>query len=173
MIESNCGEVRELLPLHAEGALADPTEVVEHIATCAECGAELELVRVLAASRPAAPDGLASTISAAVLADASLASGSDTPPAAAVEPGRRRSVTPWWQLTAAAVAALALGVGVTSSLGTPDLDVAPEYASELEEGDLFVSGDGLLAGAPALEALSDEALMQFLDELQVIDGGAA
>ena len=69
---------------------------------------------------------------------------------------------------------LALGIGVTSSSVAPVDVMAPEFATELLEEDLWVSGDGLLAGAPALEALSDEALEQLLDELEFDgDGGAA
>lgn len=170
MSESKCGEVRELLPLYAEGVLGDPSGVVEHLAVCGDCRAELDLVRALAQSRPLAPADLASVVSASVQADlADIRVRPTTAPATA-----RRTVTPWWQLTAAAVAALALGVGVTSNLGSPELLPVPEYASELEEEDLWLSGDGLLAGAPALDALSDEALAQLLDELEfAVDGGAA
>ena len=46
----------------------------------------------------------------------------------------------------------------------------PGYAYELDDENLWLSDDGLIAGAPALDALSDEALLQFLDELDV--GGA-
>ena len=46
----------------------------------------------------------------------------------------------------------------------------PDVRHELDDENLWLSDDGLIAGAPALDALSDEALLQFLDELDV--GGA-
>lgn len=156
MNETRCGEMRELLPLHAAGVLSDSAEFEAHVSTCDDCRAELALVHALLSSRPSAPAGLADQI------------------ALAVRSSRRQRAQPWWGLTAAAVAALALGIGVTSSSVGPVDVMAPEFATELEEEDLWVSGDGLLAGAPALEALSDEALEQLLDELEFDgDGGSA
>jgi hypothetical protein len=76
----------------------------------------------------------------------------------------------WWGISAAAVAALALGIGMSSDGSEQVESAVPGYAFEIEDGDAWLSDDGLIAGAPDLDALSDEALLQFLDELTV--GGA-
>jgi hypothetical protein len=50
----------------------------------------------------------------------------------------------------------------------------PGFAYEAEEGDVWSSDDGLIAGAPLFDGLSDESLLQLLDELSVgYPGGAA
>jgi hypothetical protein len=52
--------------------------------------------------------------------------------------------------------------------------LVPGYAYEVEEGDLWLSDDGVIAGAATLDGLSDEALAQLLEELTVgASGGAA
>jgi len=158
MSDLQCGTVRELIPDFVGNRLAsdDVAAVEEHLTSCAECRAELELAQVLFASRADVPSGLAERV------------------VAAVRNGRVRSRRLWWGITAAAVAVLALGIGIASE---PSLEIdqeVPGYAYEVEEGALWLSDDGLLAGAPSLDALSDEVLEQLLDELLVgAAGGAA
>lgn len=153
MNNSDCGRLRELIPDVAAGRAEAATRalVEAHVADCGECALEFELAGVLYSARLRAPAGLADGVIAAVRRD------------------RRVPNRSWWGLSAAAVAALAIGIGISSdpSVAVP---VAPEYATELEEGDLWSSDDGLLAGAPALDDLSDEALEALLDELAL--GGA-
>ncbi len=155
---AECGTARELIPDFVAGDLpADEVERVErHVRACAECRAELELVQVLLASRTSAPEGLLERITRAQLAE------------------RRAPARTWWGVSAAAIAALALGIGITSD-PTPETTVeVPGFAQEAEEGEIWLSDDGLLAGAPALDDLSDEALLQLLDELTVgSTGGSA
>jgi hypothetical protein len=72
------------------------------------------------------------------------------------------------------VAAVALGVGVHSWNGTPaapeaTLEPVPGYAMDEEE--LWLSEDGEIAGAPTLDDVSDEVLLEFLQELNT--GGVA
>jgi hypothetical protein len=157
MMDDRCGTVREMIPDFATKRL-DATGVAtleRHCAECAECRAELELVLVLRLGRPAAPVGLSARVIAATRAD------------------RRPTARPWWGISAAAVAALMLGIGITSQpAGEADVNV-PDYAYEVEDGELWVSDDGLLAGAPSLDLLSDEALEQLLEELVVGSSGGA
>ena len=157
MSNVKCETVREWIPDYVSGRLAqlDDTSVQSHLEACSECTAEVELARLIYESRVDAPAGLADRVRDAVRDD-------------------RTSVRrPWWGVTAAAVAALALGIGISSDR-SDQLDAPiPGYAYELEEGDLWLSDDGLIAGAPALDALSDEALLQFLDELSVGGAGGA
>lgn len=154
--ETECGTVRELIPDFVASRLAvDEVERVErHVQACAECLAELELAQVLLASRASVPEGLLERITRA-----------------AVTQGRAPART-WWGVSAAAIAALALGIGITSD---PAQEAPVEgFAQEAEEGEIWLSDDGLLAGAPALDELSDEALLQLLDELTVgSTGGSA
>jgi hypothetical protein len=77
------------------------------------------------------------------------------------------------------VAALALGIGVSSerivdpftSFGLDALTEADATAAE--DADVWISDDGLLAGAPALDVLSDEDLVELLDELAMSGAGGA
>lgn len=150
MREFDCGAVREIIPELAgdrlEAEARGPIE--EHLVACDDCRAELELARALYASRATAPPGLAERVIDTVRRD------------------RRSLHRPWWAISAAAVAALALGIGITSGpagqggdLGTTDV------ALETEETELWLSDDGVLAGAPLLETLSDEALTALLEEM--------
>lgn len=156
MNTTDCGRFRELIPdLAAERLRAgDAAELEAHLAACAECALEFELAQMLFRTPVAVPAGLADSVVSAVRRD------------------RRGATRSWWGLSAAAVAALAIGIGISSDSGVV-VPVAPEFATELEEGDLWSSDDGLLAGAPALEDLSDEALEALLNELALGGAGGA
>ena len=153
---AECGHVRELIPDAVVGVLGATADVEAHAATCAECSAEFELARVLYATRPTVPTGLLERIERTAAAERR-------------SPPRTHA---WWGISAAAIAALALGIGITSDQST-DLTTEVPVAYEAAEGEIWVSDDGLLAGAPALDDLSDEALLQLLDELTTGAGGGA
>jgi anti-sigma factor RsiW len=149
-----CDRVRDRIPDHVAGRLRaeEAAEVARHLESCEECRAESGLVALLFQARPEAPQGLAKKVREAA--------------------GRRGAARhPWWGLAAAAVAALALGIGVSSRGLDSRLDV-PVYVSEADDQELlWLSDDGLIAGAPALDGLSEEELMRLLDEMTA--GGAA
>jgi predicted anti-sigma-YlaC factor YlaD len=152
--------VRDRIPEFVRGSLheADSALVRDHLEECAECRKEALLVEHLFAARPVEPEGLASRIEDAVRRE------------------RRSLWRPWWGLAAASVAALALGIGVISRGGPPpEGDELPAYVASAEEVSLWPGDDGLIAGVPALEDLSDEALQALLDELEhsPSGGGAA
>ncbi|MGD2047280.1 MAG: zf-HC2 domain-containing protein [Gemmatimonadota bacterium] len=155
-----CGTVRELIPDFVGNRLADAdlATVERHVVDCRDCAAELELAQMIFAGRPRVPEGLVERLTASVR----------TARTHQVEPSRG-----WWGVAAAVVAALALGIGLSShpSPGAP-ADV-PGYAYEVDEGEIWVSDDGLLAGAPLFDDLSDDALLQLLDELSVASAGGA
>ena len=158
MNETECGTVRELIPDFVGSRLAaEGVERVEgHVRACAECLAELELAQVLLASRASVPEELLERIMRNSVTERSA-------------PART-----WWGVSAAAIAALALGIGITSDPAQEAPVEVPGFAYEAEEGEIWSSDDGLLAGAPALDELSDEALLQLLDELTVgSTGGSA
>lgn len=151
---SACDRVRERIPDHVAGRLPaeEATEVALHLEGCDECQAESGLVTLLFQARPEVPPGLAERVR---------------------EAARRRGTVrhPWWGLAAAAVAALALGIGVSSRGLDSRLEV-PVYVAEADDQEpLWLSDDGLIAGAPALDGLSEEELVRLLEEMTV--GGAA
>ena len=149
MSQTDCGTIREYLPDFAAGRLGDEVRaaVEAHLPSCGECRAELELIQMLRAAPPVIPDMLADEV------------------VSAVRTSQRPSRRPWWGISAAAVAALALGIGVSTDRPETVTGPVPEFASETEEGEVWLSDDGLLAGAPSIDGLSDEALMELLDEL--------
>ena len=151
----NCEWAREAIPDLVSGRIAgDEADRLErHLAACGECRAEAELASLIHASPPEVPQGLAARIETSVRL-------------------RRAAPTrPWWGLSAAAVAVLALGIGVQSQRGGSDELVVPGFAATESEEALWLSEDGLIAGAPALDGLSEEALLTLLEEME--GGGAA
>jgi hypothetical protein len=151
---SECGSVREMISdvVAARSSAADIALVESHIAGCADCRAEFDVVRLLYTSRPEVPAGLLERItrSAAV----------------------RRPARTWWGVSAAAIAALALGIGIVSEETPVAMQEVPAFAREAEEGEIWLSDDGLVAGAPALDDLTDEALLQLLDDLTSTSTGS-
>tara|TARA_B110000116_G_C16717034_1_gene527321 strand:- start:61 stop:534 length:474 start_codon:yes stop_codon:yes gene_type:complete len=150
-----CETVREWIPDYVSGRPSglDVASLESHLETCDECKAEVGLARLIFESRIDAPDGLARRVREAVRSDHT--SGS----------------RPWWSISAAAVAALAIGIS-SNNLAQIEISV-PGYAYESETGDLWLSDDGLIAGAPAFDGLTNEALLQLLDELDVGETGGA
>lgn len=150
MSHTDCGMIREYLPDAATDRLSsgELDAVQGHLLSCEDCAAELELIQMLRAAPPAVPTELADHV------------------ATAVRTSRRPARRPWWGISAAAVAALALGINVSTE-PREQIDAAiPGFVSETAEGELWLSDDGLLAGEPSLEGLSDEALMELLEELE-------
>ncbi|MDX1495880.1 MAG: hypothetical protein R3253_17545 [Longimicrobiales bacterium] len=154
---TQCEAVRERIPDVAAGrAAADVVAGVDaHVADCQECASELRLAAMLFESRPRIPVDL----SGAVVTSRRRAG-----------PTLRR---PWWGISAAAVAALALGIGIHSSpAGDASSPGAGEAMVEADEEELWLGDDGVLAGALVFEALSDETLAALLEELsQATPGG--
>jgi predicted anti-sigma-YlaC factor YlaD len=151
MNENVCASVAERLPEWAAGILpAQERDRLEaHLEACGSCRAEAELVRLLREGRPRAPDGLAERIRAGIRYE------------------RNALSRPWWGVAAAAVATLAVGIGVMSSRGGSTTVTVPAYAATADttETSMWLSDDGLIAGAPALDELSDQALEQLLQEM--------
>ncbi|MFQ5536347.1 MAG: zf-HC2 domain-containing protein [Gemmatimonadota bacterium] len=143
-----CVAVREFLPEWASGRMpeAERRAVTEHLEKCAACREEAELVRLLYVGRDSVPGALVREISRAVRSR---------------RVRRRRHA--WWGLAAAAVAVLALGIGV-ASYRTSD-EEPTLFASEDLPGSVWVTEDGEVAGAPAWDELSDDELEALLQEL--------
>jgi predicted anti-sigma-YlaC factor YlaD len=156
MTDVRCESVRDSIPDLAGGRLDGETasEVRAHLDRCDDCRAEAELVSLLYAGRPQVPAQLVQNIEGHVRFR------------------RRAVVRPWWGVAAAAVAAVALGIGVTSR-SEPEVENVPAYVADMQGLSPWVSDDGLIAGAPALDGLSDEALQILLDEMGAGGSGGA
>ena len=149
MSGTKCEWIRELIPDYAAGRLADGEKESAdlHLKDCSDCRDELDLVQLVFSSCAMEPEGLGDKINAAV---------------------HNRRVTghrQWWGAAAAAVVLLAIGLNVILDRSGPgDLPLA-ESEFEIESENLWLTDDVLIAGAPMLEGLSDEALAQLLEEL--------
>lgn len=190
MNEQRCDTVRDALPALARDRLdsARAAGVRRHLAGCADCRAELELVSALATSQPHAPDGLAERVSAGL-----AARGATTSPAAGpsstTRPWRRRA--PWLAVGLAAAAVIALVLAwPRGAERTPEPVVAtaaadratspePLALADPDEGhgpvapDFGVGGaadwpgaNGVVGGSVTLDDLSYEQMEALLKELE-------
>jgi anti-sigma factor RsiW len=188
----NCGEIQDRLPDRAAGRLGAEAlaEVDGHLTTCSECREVYEAVRSLEMTRPDVPAGLEARIVAAVrsamaedTAGPSLEGGVpasfDTSARPGAGPGSQEGakgfpaprsrwrLTPAWGLAAAAVLALAIGLPVISPADPdPDTEVGALALAEERVGEVWLDDDLMIAGAPAVSELSDEALLTLLEELE-------
>ena len=73
-----------------------------------------------------------------------------------------------WGFPAAAAALVALVVGVGVSRDRPEViqDVVFDFGVDLDQGEMWLSDDSFLAGDLWIEGLSDETLMELLEELE-------
>lgn len=167
MNRPDCGEVQELLPDWVSGLLdSDRVEGVEaHLSSCPSCREEGALVRTILEARPKPPQGLQERIQARVREE--MAGGRGTSAARELQPKRLWSYTPAWVLSAAALAILSLGVGVLWEDGTPEVTVEPvEVASQEPLPEAWLWDDGVVAGAPVYDDLTDEELQALIEEME-------
>jgi anti-sigma factor RsiW len=157
-----CEGVQDLLPELASGRLegGERQAVAAHIEACGECRGALETLALLAAAPPSVPAGLEARIRSRLRDEfAPRPSVGSTPVARA----RRRWLlpAPAWGLAAAAVVALVMGRTLLST--GPD---RPELLALGEEDiPLLLADDGMIAGGPVLDGLTDDDLALLLEEL--------
>jgi len=159
-----CRKASELLPELARGTLdaADAARVRAHVSACADCREELALVGLLRRSAAAPPAGLAGRVRAA----ARLQAGAGELSAPRHTGGMRRVA--WWGGSAAAAVVLIVGANVLVTRDGPPSEEELWEAFVDEQVPEWVE-DGLVAGAPVLEDLSDlsdEDLALVLQELE-------
>jgi len=165
----NCPEVNDLLPelVLGELPLKRRREVQAHLADCAPCADAQGTVRALLDSKPPVPVGLEARVLDAVHREMDIEAADDG--VLRLEPRRRRSV-PSWALGAAALLMLAVGTPVLMNRMAEAPTQFDETEIAMAEGayapSVWASDDGLIAGAPALDDLSDEALLALLAELE-------
>jgi len=174
-----CERMRDLLPDWRAGRL-DPTrvgEVERHLETCESCKDEVSLIDALLSARPAPPPDLAQRIQARVRGEMAVSRDGVVP----LHSGSHRSRshrtfsslprltrwTPAWALSAAAVAALALGLGVFGGPETPEIDQdAIVVASQEPLPEAWLWDDGMVAGGPVFDDLTDEELEALIKEYE-------
>lgn len=131
---------------------------------------EREIVRLLSAAPPRpVPADLEARIQAAVRAQRSAESGT----AAVSTPARRGRRTPPWALAAAAGLVLAvatpllmerMGAGGGGEVAIDEAEVTAMLTETLPSP--WFGDGGTVAGAPVLDDLSDDALLQLLEEME-------
>ncbi|MBI4538111.1 MAG: zf-HC2 domain-containing protein [Gemmatimonadetes bacterium] len=155
MTERSCEWVRDTLPGRVAGRLGAEDEAVvdAHLAACAGCREEAELIARLLEIRPRVPAGLAEHIGMAVL-DVGDAGG-----AAPGAPGARR----WALAAAASVAVLASALAwLWVAGGRQGIGTTATWEASARD---WPTADGTLAGAPVLEDLPEETLVTLLEEM--------
>jgi anti-sigma factor RsiW len=172
MSERDCGRVRDILPDWVLGNL-DPesrTVVERHILSCRECAREEEVLRGVLAARPSPPADLEARIQARVRAEMVAAAEVKAPrtEASVIPLFRRRRWAPAWALSAAAVAILSLGIGVMwNGAEVPEVGVDPIQVTDEEPiPEAWLWDDGMVAGAPVYDGLTDEQLEALIQELE-------
>ena len=148
MTDHTCEGAKDLLPGLVRGELSSEecARVEAHVSACVSCSDEVVLLRLLSATTPLPPAGLAGEIKEAVARDGA-------------RPGRSFH----WQFPAAATIVLALGTAVIWQRS----ETLPETSQLAEEAFVMVwsDDDALVADAPMLEDLTEEELAVLLEEL--------
>jgi len=157
---SECvGDWKDLLPEVASGRAPADVEarVLAHARGCADCAAELDLLRGLARGRPELPGAVAARIAEGVRQG--LARERDL----ARERRRRPAGAGRWAVAAAAVAVLAMGAPwvLVRTASSPPSDLLPPG----EPVTVWLTDEPLVAGGPMLDGLSDDELRRLLEEM--------
>jgi len=147
----SCPEARDLIPLSWTGGISprEKAALERHLEECPECASESSFVSRIASACPVPPPDLSRKVAARLAGGADR--GRSFPSRSAV----------LWGLPAAAVMILGLGIGLVWSSGengTGELITS----SFLDSQDEMEVDDWIVAGAPVLDALSDEVLVSLM-----------
>ena len=173
MTGSACEGIKDLLADVAAGTLSPEEEgpVQDHLLSCGDCRAELDILRELRAGMTGelvVPIGLEARVQARVREELGdfVAEGVRSN-VIQVRAGARRRRVPTWALSAAAVVVLALGTGIIWNRVGPDGVTGPlAVASQEPLPEAWLWDDGMVAGAPVFDDLSDEDLEALLEEFE-------
>ncbi len=180
MTRIHCDGVRELLPdLHLGELDAGTRQQVEgHLAGCEACREEAGLLRAVLAARPEAPPGLEARIRARLAEERSRDSVGIS------QAGRRESAAqrsrrgipgfgwrmplPATALPVAAVLVLALGTALFLRDGVEDVEQDPIQVVQADDPlpEAYLWDDGVVAGAPLFDGLSEDELETLLADLE-------
>lgn len=164
MSESTCEAVRAALPEWARGESARAADLEAHLARCADCAREAALLRTLYQSQPAPPPELEGRIRHAVQGAVPTSGAPGTPPAQGGTTWLRRHP---WPLAAAAVLVLVVGTALLERRTGDPSRMGGEGAGDPDPWlmDDWGGEQGIVAGVPVIEQLSDEQLLTLLEEL--------
>lgn len=171
----DCETIRDHLPEFGSGSVAPEIgRMIEaHLASCQDCEKELGVLLALRSARPKVPAGLEARIQARIreeMAEELARAGDETQSRGSrVIPifTRWRSVAPAWALSAAAIVILALGTAVIWNRGpTKPIEDPILVASQEPLPEAWLWDDGIVAGAPVFDGLSDEDLEALLKEFE-------
>jgi anti-sigma factor RsiW len=150
-----CADLADRLPDWVAGRLpADQaSQVAQHVGACADCAAQAATVHAVLAARAPVPADLAARTLAALRA-------------AEAEPRtlRDRRTRHWRSWIGSAAAVLVLAVG-TFVLRDGDSGESIEVGSMAVDESVWIADDGIVAGAPVLDELSEDALATLLEEM--------
>jgi hypothetical protein len=164
--------MREVLPEWILGTLGPElrTEMTRHLASCPDCGREEEVLRRLLSVRPMPPEGLAARIQARLKEEIAIGSEPESPktPRDVMPLFRRHRWTPTWALSAAAVVILSLGIGIVwNGAEIPEVGQrSSQDATEEPAPEAWLWDDGMVAGAPVFDGLTDDQLETLIEELE-------
>ncbi len=164
--------VRDMLPDLVAGRLDDMRvrRVEAHVEACADCAAELEVLRALTDARQTVPEGLEARIRSAIHEELDPGPDHAPEPVPEIRLPRRwsRFWSPWTAAIAATIVALVGGTLVLTDHGTNTLTEEEVLALETSApyGN-FPGANGEVAGVATLDDLSDEELEQLLAEMEL------
>ena len=180
MTDQSCEMFRELLPGLVHGRL-EPEErsrTEAHLAECGECRREGDLLATVFRHRPEPPSDLEDRIRTRVWEEFGTDGGSAADVSGIdLDRGDRRPRLPLFGkrfpipgavLPAAAVVVLALGTALLWTPGSPDVEQEPIQVVLTDDPlpEAYLWDDGLVAGAPLLDGLSEDDLVVLLEELE-------
>jgi len=169
MKSPECDNIRDLLPEWVVGALEEDqmTRVEKHLSECPECGVEEEVVRTLFEARPQAPAGLEARIQLRLREEMAVVRETSSKERRVIPLFGGMRWAPSWALSAAALVVLSLGIGVMWEGEVPEVTLDPmEVAAEEPLPEAWLWDDGMVAGAPVYDGLTDEQLEALIQELE-------
>ena len=172
MSAEDCDRSRDALPEWILGRLGPELrmEMTRHLASCPDCAREEEVLRQLLSVRPTPPEGLADRIQARLKEEIGVGLEPDSPktPGDVIPLFRRRRWTPTWALSAAAVVILSLGIGIVwNGAEVPEVGQSSgQAATEEPAPEAWLWDDGMVAGAPVYDGLTDDQLEALIEELE-------
>jgi anti-sigma factor RsiW len=172
MSAKDCDRIRDVLPEWILGTMGPELgiEMTRHLASCPDCRREEEVLRRLLSVRPTPPEGLAARIQARLKEEVGTGLEPEAPKTAGdvIPLFRRHRWTPTWALSAAAVVILSLGIGIVwNGAEIPEVGQSSgQVASEDPAPEAWLWDDGMVAGAPVYDGLTDDQLEALIEELE-------
>jgi hypothetical protein len=169
MTECTNEAMRDLLPELAHDALSveETARVRAHVAACAACASEMEILRTAGKLF----DQFTPGVNTAAIVAALPAAPNSRPVLTLERPTRRRFAMPRYALAAAASLLILASLSLPSVLSNNGTDVAGNVS--LDSGPLSVTAPVAILGASALDDLGSDELEALLAELETMEATVA